>query len=133
MKKAALACPCGLGPSYEQCCGRYLASGVPAPTAEALMRSRYTAYTRADEAYLLASWHASTRPTALGLAEEGAAVKWLELTVLSREAGGENDSAGTVRFVARYKAGGRACRLSETSRFVREGGRWYYLDGDVDG
>ena len=116
-------CPCGRPQSYAACCGRYHA-GVPAPDAESLMRSRYCAYVRGLEGYLLATWHASTRPTALDLAA-GPAPKWLALEV---RAHAENGDAATVDFVARFRVGGRGQRLHEVSRFVREDGRWYYLD-----
>jgi SEC-C motif domain protein len=123
-------CPCGSGEPYAPCCGRYLSGETLPETAEQLMRSRYTAYVRGDEAYLLATWHSSTRPRSLGL-EASAELKWLGLKVRATEAGGPGDAAGTVSFVARHKRGGRAFRLEETSRFVREAGRWVYLDGDV--
>ena len=88
------------------------------------MRSRYTAFTKRDEAYLLATWHPSTRPAALNLAGD-TATKWIGLDVKSVVAAGA-DSA-IVEFVARYKLGGRAQRLHEVSRFVREQSRWYYV------
>ncbi len=91
------------------------------------MRSRYSAYVLGLEDYLLASWHASTRPASLDLASDMPA-KWLGLSV---KAAGKEGDAGTVEFLARYKAGGRAYRLHERSRFVREGGRWYYVDGEL--
>ena len=131
-QKPQSACPCGLGGDYAACCGRYLAdAGTPAPTAEALMRSRYTAYARGDESYLLASWHASTRPAALDLAADAGVVKWLGLEVLATEAGGVADAEGRVEFVARYKVGGKAERLHERSRFLREDGRWFYVSGEL--
>ena len=99
----------------------------PAPTAEALMRSRYTAYTLQLEDYLLATWHHYTRPSALGLAEN-MSTKWLGLEVKRHEQHGA-DSA-IVEFVARYKENGRAHRLHEISSFEREGGRWLYLNGE---
>jgi len=111
----------------EQCCGRYLA-GEPAPDAEALMRSRYTAYVLGDEAHLLATWHPETRPDSLGLATEGGP-RWLGLTV-KRHVVTAPDRA-EVEFVARYRAGGRGHRMHESSRFVREHGRWYYVDGEL--
>ena len=106
-----------------------LPSGAPwPPTAEALMRSRYEAYVRGDVAHLLATWHASTRPSAESLAPD-AAMRWLGLEV--KRAAEEGDAA-IVEFVARFKVGGRpAVRLHEISRFVREGGRWFYVDGDL--
>jgi SEC-C motif domain protein len=126
------ACPCGgaadvgAGALFEQCCGRYLGNDMatPAPTPEALMRSRYSAFVRADEAYLLATWHASTRPP-IALSSDG--TQWLGLQVKHASSEGEH---GVVEFVARYKLQGRAHRLHEVSRFVQEQGRWYYLDGE---
>lgn len=119
------SCPCGRAASLADCCGRYLA-GTPAPDAESLMRSRYTAYTLADETYLLATWHPDTRPARLGLEEE-TPPKWLGLNVKNHAR--QDESHATVEFVARYKVAGRAFRLHETSRFEKIGGRWYYLDG----
>jgi SEC-C motif domain protein len=92
------------------------------------MRSRYTAYTLLRESYLLATWHVSTRPVQLGLAED-AASKWLGLQVKQHQQ--QDDSHAVVEFIARYKVAGRAHRLHEVSRFVREDGRWFYLDGEV--
>ena len=92
------------------------------------MRSRYSAYVRGLEDYLLATWHASTRPAALNLAA-APQPKWLGLEV---KAHSERGDEATVEFVARCKVGGRAQRMHELSRFRREAGRWYYLDGVVD-
>lgn len=91
------------------------------------MRSRYSAYVQQNEPYLLASWHASTRPASIGW-EVG--TKWLGLTVQgSRNTGPDR---AEVEFVARYRVGGQpAVRIHERSRFVREEGRWFYLDGDL--
>lgn len=93
------------------------------------MRSRYSAYVLRLEPYLLATWHRSTRPESLDLAD-GMPVNWLGLEV-KRHVALDPDHA-TVEFVARYKVGGRAHRIHELSRFVKEKGRWYYVDGDVD-
>jgi SEC-C motif-containing protein len=123
-----LPCPCGLPHSYEDCCGRYISGNTPAPTAEALMRSRYTAYTLEQEPYLLATWHPSTCPAALGINAEPQP-KWLGLQIKRQQQ--TDDNHAEVEFVARYKIGGRANRLHETSCFVREEGQWYYLDGDI--
>jgi SEC-C motif-containing protein len=101
-----------------------------AETAEQLMRARYTAYTLAREDYLLRTWHPSTRPQALGL-RAAAPVKWLGLAILRTHSGGPHDSDGTVEFMARYKPSGRAERLHEVSRFVKENGQWFYVDGEV--
>lgn len=129
MTTANAPCPCGTGLPYAQCCGRFHAGALhlQAPDAERLMRSRYSAYTLGLRDYLLATWHASTRPATLEPDPPG--LKWLGLD-LRRHAQQDEDHA-TVSFVARSKLGGRAHRLQETSRFVRELGRWYYVDGDV--
>lgn len=123
-------CPCGQAQPFARCCGLWLTGqeDKAAPDAETLMRSRYTAYTLRQEPYLLATWHASTRPASLDLASD-TEVRWLGLTVKRHENNGADKA--TVEFVARYKIAGRAYRMHETSRFVREGGRWFYLDGDV--
>ncbi|BBI98581.1 UPF0225 protein [Ferrigenium kumadai] len=123
MRTKFTPCPCG-SPDYAACCGRYH-GGTPAPDAEALMRSRYSAYVLKLEPYLLATWHPSTRPAALDLAADDA--KWLGLEVNNHSP--QDAEHATVEFVARYKIGGRAHRLHEISRFVREVGRWYYVDG----
>lgn len=91
------------------------------------MRSRYAAYTLGLVSYLRETWHPSTRPETLEPVDR--AVRWLGLDI--RRASMSNAAHGTVEFVARSKLGGRAHRLHETSRFVRENGRWYYVDGDV--
>ena len=121
-------CPCDSGQSYDVCCGPWhagLKEGVHAPTPEALMRSRYSAYVLGLIEYLLATWHASTSPGELELSP----VKWLGLEVRQAQTAGD---AGVVEFVARCRDSGRAQRLHETSRFVRQDGRWYYIDGQMD-
>jgi len=129
MTTANAPCPCGTGQPYAQCCGRFHAGALhlQAPDAERLMRSRYSAYTMGLADYLLATWHASTRPAALEPDPPG--LKWLGLDL--RHHARQDEDHATVSFVARSKLGGRAHRLQETSRFVRELGRWYYVDGDV--
>lgn len=122
------ACPCGSGKAYTACCGPYLDGGQRPATAEALMRSRYSGYVLARKDYLLRTWHGSTRPGTLDFNDAGT-VRWLGLKIVRTEAGGPDDARGVVEFVARYKVGGKAHRLHEISRFVREGGRWFYLDG----
>jgi SEC-C motif-containing protein len=122
------SCPCESGLPFSRCCGPLLAGECTAATAEALMRSRYTAFARRDAAYLQRTWHDSTRPAVLDL-EESPAPKWIGLSILAHRQ--SSDDRAQVEFVARYRVGGRAGRLHETSRFVREQGRWYYIDGDV--
>jgi SEC-C motif-containing protein len=126
-----LLCPCRSGRHFAQCCGPYLAGQQLAATARVLMRSRYTAYVQQDENYLLQSWHPSTRPHDLALRQQ-APVKWLGLTIIRTQAGEENDTNGVVEFVARYKVNGKAQRLHETSQFVKEAGRWFYVRGEMD-
>ncbi|MGL6070150.1 YchJ family protein [Craterilacuibacter sp.] len=123
------SCPCGSGLAFAACCAPYLNGAAIAYSAQALMRSRYSAYVKKDEAYLLGSWHPSTRPECLALDEDP--VKWLGLDIVALEQGVPGDTVGRVEFVARYKVGGRAQRLQENSRFVFEDGRWFYVDGDI--
>jgi SEC-C motif-containing protein len=120
------ACPCGLPAVYGDCCGRYHAGPLAglAPTPEALMRSRYSAFVLDVRAYLLESWHASQRPASIEAPEPG--LRWLGLSVQASGMWGPDE--GWVRFAARSKLGGRAHRLEETSRFVREAGRWFYVE-----
>lgn len=122
-------CPCGSGLPHAGCCGRWHAGPLhlQAPDAEALMRSRYAAYVLEMADYLLATWHPRTRPAEPFHFEPG--LRWLGLEVKRHRPTGP-DSA-EVAFVARSKLGGRAHRLQETSRFVREAGRWYYVDGET--
>lgn len=127
MKDGAQDCPCGSRLSYEACCGR-LHRGDPAPDAESLMRSRYSAYVKGMEAYLLATWHPATRPAALDL-DAAPKPRWLGLTVKAHTP--LDATHARVEFVARYKLDGRAFRLHETSRFERLGERWLYVDGEI--
>ena len=120
-------CPCGGGRPYDNCCGRWHA-GAPAPDAEALMRSRYSAFVLGDMGYLLRTWHPETRPTALEL---DATVTWLGLTVRAVRRSGPD--VAEVDFVARSRVGGgSASRQVERSRFRCDDGRWYYLDGVIE-
>jgi SEC-C motif-containing protein len=121
-------CPCGSGTAYPDCCGRFIGGTELPQTAEQLMRSRYSAYTRCDVDYLRATWHPTTRPQAVH-ADTG--VRWLGLKIIAGEAGAAQDAHGLVEFIARYKLGGRARRLHERSRFERDQGRWFYVDGDL--
>ncbi|MBS0298949.1 MAG: SEC-C domain-containing protein [Proteobacteria bacterium] len=121
-------CPCGSAKQYEDCCGRYLDQGGTATTTENLMRSRYSAYTLRREDYLLATWHPDTRPATLDLAEQPTN-QWLGLTIKRHEQTDTNHAI--VEFIARYKINGRAHRLHEISRFVREHELWLYIDGEI--
>ncbi len=117
------ACPCG-GAAYADCCGRFIDGAQVPHSAVELMRSRYSAYALRNDAYLKSTWHASTRPAEAVAQDDG--IKWLGLDVRRHVPAGD---AATVEFVARYKIGGRAHRLHEVSRFVREDGKWFYVDG----
>lgn len=120
-------CPCDPASAYSSCCGRFIDGTEQAPTAQALMRSRYTAFVRERADYLLATWHASTRPATVEF--ESLPPRWLGLDV-RRDETLDADHA-TVEFVARLRIGGRARRLHEVSRFVHEAGRWFYVAGDM--
>jgi SEC-C motif-containing protein len=123
-------CPCGSGQAYSDCCGRFIEGNELPTTPEQLMRSRYTAYCLNNDTYIIGSWHPSTRPGSL--AEDNAAsVKWIELKVLNAPVPAESESRATVEFMARCKVGGKAEKMHETSEFIREDGRWYYLSGQV--
>ena len=123
-------CPCGRILDYALCCGR-LHEGLAAPDAESLMRARYSAFTLKRVDYLLSTWHPRTRPDTLDLVDPpGERTIWLGLDVVARKMPGAD--AATVEFIARFRVGGGAAqRLHELSRFVREDGRWYYVDGDL--
>lgn len=119
------ACPCGSGRVLDECCGRYHA-GEAAPDAEALMRSRYSAYVLGLEDYLRATWHPSTCPATLDL-RTPPLPQWRGLEV--KACASQDATHATVEFVARYKLNGRAFKLHEISRFERIDGRWLYVDG----
>jgi SEC-C motif-containing protein len=122
-------CYCGSARPYDECCGALHAGGKNASSAEALMRSRYSAYLLGLEPYLLATWHSSTRPESIGLADEVQS-KWLGLEVRRHVV--QVEDRAIVEFVARYRVAGRGHRLHEVSNFVREDGRWFYVDGAVN-
>lgn len=124
----AKLCPCGSQQQYMQCCGVYH-QGEIAPTAEALMRSRYSAFVLELKDYLLETWHSSSRPEQLQFDSNA---RWLGLKIKACEAGQENDTQGTVHFVARYKINGKAQRLVENSHFIKQQGRWFYINGDIE-
>ena len=123
-----LPCPCGNKAPYLRCCGRYHQGELrlAAPSAEHLMRSRYSAFVLDELQYLLDTWHPWTRPVQLEPNEPG--TQWLGLDIKRHTS---DDTRATVEFVARVRHHGKASRLHETSRFVHENGQWFYVDGDI--
>ncbi|MCT1366900.1 YchJ family protein [Kocuria sp. HSID16901] len=129
-------CPCGTGEIFGACCAPVLRGDSVAPTAEALMRSRFTAFAVGDREHLLATWHPSSRPATLDLSDS---LMWQRLDILNTE-GGPFDDVAHVEFAAQYRSPPGTPveeRIKgvqrENSRFVRERGRWYYVDGDLQG
>ena len=125
-------CPCGSGRSFETCCGPFLA-GAPAPTAEALMRSRYTAYARGDADYLQRT---SAGAALLGfdrgdVESSFGSTEWLGLEVQKVEAGKAVDTIGHVTFTARFRQNDQIQALSERSEFRRIDGVWRYCSGEA--
>lgn len=118
-------CVCLSGLAYAECCRRFHAGEAEAATAEQLMRSRYSAFALLDAGYLLKTWHPDTAPSGLEL---DPAIEWRRLDILSVSRGGPLDKEGTVEFKAHFRHGGERGVHHETSRFVRENRRWYYVD-----
>lgn len=117
-----MRCPCLSGLSYDECCERFH-SGATALTAEALMRSRFSAFALRLPAYLLETWHSSTRPASVPVDDD---IQWYRLDILSCTDGTPQDASGTVEFEAFYR-GANSGSQRERSSFVRERGRWFYL------
>jgi SEC-C motif-containing protein len=128
----SMICPCSLGTKilrpYSDCCER-LHKGASANAAEQLMRSRYSAFVMENSDYLLASWHVSTRPPSIRF-DDQPKQKWLGLQIKHFQQ--QDDANATVEFIARYSVNGRAHRLHETSRFIREDDHWFYVDGEFN-
>lgn len=126
-------CPCGSGQTFAACCQPFL-SGKPAPTAEALMRSRYAAFVVGDYAYV----ERTLSPEALAgfsraeLEETAGAMEWVGLDIRATEKGGPDDSEGTVEFIARFKGRGQSGLHHERSQLRKDGGQWLYVDGVMD-
>ncbi|GAA2423200.1 YchJ family metal-binding protein [Actinomadura vinacea] len=119
-------CSCGLPSAYGECCGRLHRGETQAKTAEQLMRSRYSAFAVQDSAYLLKSWHPTTRPPAVGFEDD---LRWDGLEILGTSDGSPFHTKGTVEFRAHYTQGGRKGQLHELSTFTRHDGAWVYLNG----
>ncbi|ARP92539.1 hypothetical protein CAL14_06040 [Bordetella genomosp. 9] len=129
MHSPSLPCPCGTGIVYGRCCGpwHHGPQHLQAPDAERLMRSRYSAYVLNLLDYLRDTWHPTTRPA--HIEPNPPDWKWLGLQVKRHTV--LDDRHAEVEFVARGRSGGKGQRLHEVSRFLREDGRWFYVDGDV--
>ena len=124
-----MPCPCGSGSHYSGCCEPLHLGAAAADTAEALMRSRFSAFALGLDGYLLSSWHPSTRPATLQL-DDGRV--WRRLQIVDTVAGGLDDETGVVEFRASYRdPDGAASVVQERSRFARVDNRWTYLDGDI--
>lgn len=123
-------CPCGSAQEYSVCCQPYLAGEQLAPDPSRLMRSRYTAFVLHKAEYLIQTWHPSCGAQAFRQQiEDGfTATHWLGLT-LFEHAYGENGNEGFVSFVARFSEQGKNGAIIERSRFLKENGQWYYIDG----
>lgn len=122
-------CPCGNSQPYEQCCGLFIDGKTIPDTAEKLMRSRYSAYTLQNDDYLLETWHPSTRPSEKPSDDDN--TTWTGLEILRTEKGSKGDKDGIVEFIAKCDVKGNASHIHETSNFLYEDSRWYYLDAQA--
>lgn len=130
IQKSEPSCDCGSGTPYDQCCGPLLSNKIQAENPERLMRSRYTAFVRQESAYLMRTWHSRTRPQYLNF--EDNPVVWIGLQVHRTEDISPDSTSGIVEFTTNYLENGLLCTLAETSTFLKEDDRWYYLKGDSD-
>ncbi len=122
-------CFCGSNKKLENCCSPIISGERKAVTAEALMRSRYTAYVLENTEYLLDSWHPETRPETLSI--QPGIINWLGLSIKYLKNGNSGDIAGRVEFIAKYEQKGINGEVHENSRFIFEQGCWFYIDGDL--
>jgi SEC-C motif-containing protein len=124
-------CPCGSGRATQECCLPIIEGRAAAPTAEACMRSRYTAFTLGKVDYIVESHHTRTRneisPDAIKAWCDRA--EWLDFKIEDSRGGGEDDQAGEVRFLARYKEKGVVVNHHEIATFEREDGKWRFVTG----
>ncbi|HEY2745834.1 MAG TPA: YchJ family metal-binding protein [Polyangia bacterium] len=126
-----MSCPCGSGRPLDRCCGPLLDGTAAAETAEALMRSRYSAHVLGRIDYIIATHDAESRDAVDRAAVERWArqSEWLGLVIVARERGGRDDDSGVVEFKATYRRRGAIVVHHERSRFRRRDGRWFYRDG----
>lgn len=123
-------CPCGSAIEYSLCCQRYLSGGELAPSPAHLMRSRYCAFVKKDADYLVRTWHPTCQASAFrdDIQNGFARTEWLGLTVFATEAG-RSPNEGFVSFVVRFRENSKNGAIIERSRFLKENGQWYYIDG----
>jgi SEC-C motif-containing protein len=126
-------CPCGTGQTLEACCGRYLSREQLAPTAEALMRARYTAYATTDIDFIIDTQQTNDDTDRETTEKWSRDSDWLGLEVRNVVGGAEDDSTGTVEFVARYRYEGEEDTHHEEAAFAKKGGRWMLVDGKMKG
>ena len=124
-----ITCHCGSEKLYTSCCYPILLNKQFPTTAELLMRSRFTAYAMQNEAYLLKTWDTSKRPKDIDFSKEQA--EWTKLEIVKTKKGGEKDCKGVVEFKAYYLQDNVEYVMNEVSRFIKQAGRWFYLDGVV--
>ncbi|KGK42539.1 zinc chelation protein SecC [Nitrincola sp. A-D6] len=127
-------CPCQSGKPFNFCCGPAINGSRPAKTAEALMRSRYSAFFVGTVDYLIESTAPETRREEDRelLIEQSQITNWTQLTILEAQVGQSGDTEGQVSFEAHFESPDGNGILRETSRFRRDGERWYYVDGDLE-
>ncbi len=118
-------CPCNHSKSFDNCCEPFLLNKQIPPTPQTLMRSRFSAYSTGREEYVLATWHPSTRPASIEMRQSP---KWLSLQIIQTSS---ERNKGIVEFKATYMIENKIETLHETSRFSKENGRWFYVDGDL--
>ncbi|MFT5720325.1 MAG: SEC-C motif-containing protein [Motiliproteus sp.] len=128
---AHTVCPCGSQQPYQHCCQAAISGRQPARSAEALMRSRYSAFVMAEADYLIASTHPDYRQALSRASMIDPQIRWRRLQIITTQQGTENDQEGQVRFIATYVEGGRFGTLEENSNFSRIDSHWYYRDGDT--
>lgn len=126
-------CPCQSGKEYEACCGPIISRKQDAPTAEALMRSRYSAFAKGDVDYLKESLHPDHRAEFDPATTRDLAVnsEWVGLQIISTTGGGRDDQEGTVDFIATFRRQGETFQHHEVGQFLRHDGIWYYTDGEL--
>lgn len=126
-------CPCGSGKPFAFCCKPFVEFQKPAPTAELLMRSRYTAFVLGAIDYLVDTTTQEKRELIDReiIAEQVQCTNWTGLEIIQKSGGDKDDGSGTVEFKASFETGEERCILHEHSNFRFENGHWFYVDGDV--